>query len=96
MQSDLNNFIEAHLDETGKIKNAADYHRSIYTAMNPDVIARHFYEQGKADALKNSVAQSKNIDMAPRSAHGEVEAGGIRVKAIDMDTTPSFKFKRRK
>ncbi len=34
--------------------------------------------------------------MAPRSAHGEVEAGGIRVKAIDMDTTPSFKFKRRK
>ncbi len=60
MQSDLNNFIEAHLDETGKIKNAADYHRSIYTAMNPDVIARHFYEQGKADALKNSVAQSKN------------------------------------
>ncbi len=96
MQSDLNNFIEAHLDETGKIKNASDYHRSIYTAMNPDVIARHFYEQGKADALKNSVAQSKNIDMEPRSAHGEVEAGGIRVRALDLETTPSFKFKKRK
>tara|TARA_R100001591_G_scaffold30517_2_gene41389 strand:- start:72 stop:1223 length:1152 start_codon:yes stop_codon:yes gene_type:complete len=95
-QSDLNNFIETHLDETGKIKNASDYHKSIYTAMNPDVIARHFYEQGQADALKNSVAQSKNIDMAPRSAHGEVEVGGVRVKALDLDTTPSFKFKRRK
>ena len=96
MQSDLNNFIEAHLDETGKIKNASDYHRSIYTAMNPDVIARHFYEQGQADALKQSVAQSKNIDMTPRSAHGEVEAGGIKVRALDLDTTPSFKFKKRK
>ena len=95
VQSDLNNFIEAHLDETGKIKNASDYHRSIYTAMNPDVIARHFYEQGQADALKNSVAQSKNIDMTPRSAHGEVEAGGIKVRALDLDTTPSFKFKKR-
>ena len=96
VQSDLNNFIESHLDETGKIKNASDYHRSIYTAMNPDVIARHFYEQGQADALKQSVAQSKNIDMAPRSAHGEVEAGGIKVRALDIDTTPSFKFKKRK
>tara|TARA_R100000388_G_scaffold11055_2_gene9255 strand:- start:141 stop:1313 length:1173 start_codon:yes stop_codon:yes gene_type:complete len=96
VQSDLNNFIESHLDETGKIKNASDYHRSIYTAMNPDVIARHFYEQGQADALKQSVAQSKNIDMTPRSAHGEVEAGGIKVRALDIDTSPSFKFKRRK
>ena len=64
--------------------------------MNPDVIARHFYEQGQADALKNSVAQSKNIDMAPRSAHGEVEVGGVKVRALDIDTTPSFKFKKRK
>ena len=95
-QSDLNNFINTHLDDEGKIKDAANYHKSIYTAMNPDVIARHFYEQGKADALKSSVAETKNIDMSPRSSHGEVEAGGIKVRALDLDTTPSFKFKKRK
>ena len=96
VQSDLNNFINRHLTEEGKIKNAKDYHKSIYTAMNADTIARHFYEQGKADALKNSVANSKNINMTPRSAHGEVEAGGIKVRALDMDSSPSFKFKKRK
>ena len=95
-QSDLNNFINAHLDDEGKIKDAANYHKSIYTAMNPDVIARHFYEQGKADALKSSVAETKNIDMSPRSSYGEIEAGGIKVRALDLDTTPSFKFKKRK
>ena len=95
-QSDLNNFINTHLDDEGKIKDAANYHKSIYTAMNPDVIARHFYEQGKADALKSSVAETKNIDMSPRSSHGEIEAGGIKVRALDLDTTPSFKFKKRK
>ena len=95
-QSDLNNFINTHLDNEGKIKDAANYHKSIYTAMNPDVIARHFYEQGKADALKSSVAETKNIDMSPRSSYGEVEAGGIKVRALDLDTSPSFKFKKRK
>jgi len=95
-QSDLNNFINTHLDDEGKIKDAANYHKSIYTAMNPDVVARHFYEQGKADALKSSVAETKNIDMSPRSSHGEIEAGGIKVRALDLDTTPSFKFKKRK
>ena len=66
-QSDLNNFINTHLDNEGKIKDAANYHKSIYTAMNPDVIARHFYEQGKADALKSSVAETKNIDVGQQT-----------------------------
>jgi hypothetical protein len=95
-QSDLNNFINTHLDDEGKIKDAANYHKSIYTAMNPDVVARHFYEQGKADALKTSVAETKNIDMSPRSSYGEVESGGVKVRALDIDTSSSFKFKKRK
>jgi len=95
-QSDLNNFINSHLTEDGKIKDAGKYHKAMHAAMNADSIAQHFYEQGKADALKNSVARSKNIDMSPRSAHGEVEAGGIKVRAMNDDTTPTFKFKRRK
>jgi hypothetical protein len=64
--------------------------------MNADALAQHFYEQGKADALKENVAKAKNIDMAPRTSYGEVESNGVKVKVLDLDTTPSFKFKKRK
>jgi hypothetical protein len=60
--------------------------------MNADAVAKHFYEQGRADALKQSVAKSKNVDMAPRQAFGEVEAGGIKVRALG-DNSNDFKFK---
>ena len=60
--------------------------------MNPDAIANHFYEQGKSDAMKNSVANAKNINMTPRQSHGVVEAGGIKVRVLG-DTADDFKFK---
>jgi hypothetical protein len=60
--------------------------------MNADTIAQHFYEQGKADALKNSVAKSKNVDMSPRQSHGTVEAGGMKFKVLGSDSS-DFKFK---
>jgi hypothetical protein len=60
--------------------------------MNPDAIAKHFYEQGQADALKQSVEKGKNISMDPRQQHGTVEAGGMKVKVLG-DNSASFKFK---
>ena len=39
------------------MSDAKGYHKSLYTAMNADAVAQHFYEQGKADALKDSVAK---------------------------------------
>ena len=60
--------------------------------MNADAIAKHFYEQGKADAMKTSVAKSKNVNMNPRQSHGEIEAGGIKVKVLG-DNSSDFKFK---
>ena len=60
--------------------------------MNADAIAKHFYEQGQADALKQSVEKGKNINMDPRQQHGVVEAGGIKVKVLG-DNTADFKFK---
>jgi hypothetical protein len=60
--------------------------------MNADAIANHFYEQGKADAMKNSVAKAKNVDMNPRQTHGEIETGGIKVKVLG-DNSSDFKFK---
>ena len=91
-QSDLNNFTKKFLDKKMALKDAVGYHKSLYTAMNADAIAKHFYEQGKADALKDSVSKSKNVDMSPRQAHGQVEAGGLRFKVLG-DNSSDFKFK---
>ena len=93
-QSDISNFIGKFLDENQTMKDAAGYHKSIFTAMNADAIANHFYEQGKADAIKQSVEVGKNIDMSPRQAHGEVSAGGIKVRVLGDDSS-DFKFKIR-
>ena len=91
-QSDIGNFIGKFLDENQTMQDAEGYHKSIFTANNADAIAKHFYEQGQADAIKTSVEKGKNISMDPRQAHGEVEAGGIKVKVLG-DNTADFKFK---
>ena len=91
-QSDINNFVKKFLNKNNEMEDAAGYHKSLFTAMNADAVAKHFYEQGKADALKNSIAKSKNVDMNPRQAFGGVEAGGIKVKVLG-DNSSDFKFK---
>ena len=75
------------------MNDATGYHKSFFTAMNADAVANHFYEQGKADAMKNSVAESKNINMSPRQElNDNIDTGGIKVRALG-DTAPDFKFK---
>ena len=91
-QSDINNFVKKFLNENNEMSDAKGYHKSLFTAMNPDAIAKHFYEQGKADALKTSVAKAKNVNMNPRQEHGVVEAGGIKVKVLG-ESSSDFKFK---
>jgi len=91
-QSNINNFINKFVNKDGVIDDAQSYHKALYSANNADAIAQHFYEQGKADALKDSVAKSKNVNMNPRQAHGEVEAGGLKFKVLG-DNTSDFKFK---
>jgi len=91
-QSDINNFVKKFLNENNEMSDATGYHKSLFTANNPDAIAKHFYEQGKADALKTSVAKAKNVDMSPRQQHGVVEAGGMKVKVLGSNSN-DFKFK---
>ena len=91
-QSDINNFTKKFLDKNQTLKDAKGYHKSLFTAMNADTVAKHFYEQGKADAMKDSVAKAKNVNMDPRQSHGIVEAGGIKVKVLGEDSN-DFKFK---
>jgi len=96
-QSDINNFVRKFLNENNEMVDAKGYHKSLFTAMNSDTIANHFYEQGKADAIKESVARAKNIDMNPRQGHeGFVNAGGIKVRALTGDNSSDFKFKIKK
>ena len=89
-QSDINNFIGKFLDKNGEMSDAKGYHKSLFTAMNPDQIAQHFYEQGKADALKDSVAKSKNVNMNPRGVHEKVTASnGVTYKVLNPSESGS-------
>jgi len=94
-QSDINNFVKKFLNKNNEMSDAKGYHKSLYTAMNPDAVANHFYEQGKADAMKNSMAKAKNVDMNPRQAHGEIKAGGATYKVLGSDSS-GFKIKNNK
>ena len=91
-QSDINNFVKKFLNKKNLMEDAKGYHKSLYTAMNADAVANHFYEQGKADAMKDSAAKAKNVNMEPRQSHGVVEAGGIKVRVLGEDSS-DFKFK---
>jgi len=92
-QSDINNFIGKFLNKNNEIEDTAGYHKGLFTAMNPDAIAKHFYEQGKADALKDSIAKSKNVSMDPRQEfNGQINTGGIKVRVLGNNSN-DFKFK---
>ena len=98
-QSDINNFVKKFLNDKNEMSDAKGYHKSLFTAMNADSIANHFYEQGKADAIKDSMARTKNVDMDPRRGHEKVTTqNGWTVRAVpsDANSTSSFKIKKRK
>jgi hypothetical protein len=67
--------------------------------MNADAIAKHFYEQGKADAIKGQVAKDKNINLDPRKTHGETNVGGVKYKVLGQSSSDiknrSFKIRKK-
>ncbi len=90
----LSNVFDKYVGENQLLNNAGDFHKSLFVASNPDAIANHFYEQGKADAIKQMSAEAKNINMNPRkTADGYVETGGIKVRAISGDDKSKLKIK---
>ena len=95
-QSDINNFIKKFLNKDNVMSDAKGYHKSLFTAMNPDALANHFYEQGRADALKESVKSSKNISMDPRGVHNKANADGKPVARVIGDDTSKLKIKLKK
>jgi hypothetical protein len=85
------------VNEDSTLKDPNKYHKALFTADNPDAIAKHFYEQGKADAIKESVAKAKNVDMDPRQSHKTIETGGLKFKVLGDDTSDfKLRIKNRK
>jgi len=96
-QVDINNFVGKFLDDNGNISDTAGYHKALYAAMNADKLASHFYEQGKADGVKNMVANSKNpATEAPRQvAGGDVFVDGLKIRSISGTDSSKLKIKKR-
>ena len=97
-QSNINNLIGKFLDGDGNVVDPAGYHKAMYAAENVDKIASHFYEQGKADAVKDVVNKSKNLSnvKAREGNTGEVFVGGLKVKSISGADSTRLKIKTRK
>ena len=96
-QSNINNLIGKFLDKNGNVSDTSGYHKAMYAAENVDKIAAHFYEQGKADAVKDVVNNSKNVsDTKARSTQGEVFLNGFKVKAISGADSTKLKIKTKK
>jgi len=96
-QSDISTFIKTFLNEKGEVKDTKGYHKALYAARNADTIAQHFYEQGKADAVKDVMAKSKNISNEPRRTNsGDVFVNGLKVKAISGADSSKLKVKTRR
>jgi hypothetical protein len=96
-QSNITNLVGKFLDENGNVKDVNGYHKAIYAAENVDKIAAHFYEQGKADAVKDVVNKSKNLsDTKARTTQGEVFLNGFKVKAISGADSTKLKIKTKK
>jgi hypothetical protein len=96
-QSDISNFIGKFLDTDGNVTDAKNYHKALYTAMNSDKIAQHFYEQGKADAVKEVINNSKNPGQTqPRQASGEVFINGLKVKSISGFDSSKLRIQTKK
>lgn len=96
-QSNINNLVGKFLDNDGNINDHAGYHKAIYAAENVDRIAAHFYEQGKADAVKDVVNKSKNlVDTEGRKSQGDVFVGGFKVKAVSGADSSKLKIKTKR
>ena len=95
-QSNINNLVGKFLAEDGSVKDPVGYHKAMYAAENIDTIANHFYEQGKADAVKEVVSNSKNPSTAPRQTSQSEFKNGIKVKVLNDNALTTSKLKIKK
>ena len=93
-QSDISNFINEFLGDDGSVADAAGYHRALFAAKNADKIANHFYEQGRADAIKEAAKQAKNINMDPRSDNSTIKTEyGDKIRVVSGNSSDKLRIK---
>ena len=92
-QSTIDNFIKPYLNKEGEMEKVGEYHKALFTARNADKLASHFYEQGRADAIKESVKKSKNIDMSPRSEGVAPQNPNSKVRVVESDSSNRLRIK---
>jgi hypothetical protein len=84
-QSNIKNLVGKFLDENGNVQDVNGYHKAMYAAENVDKIASHFYEQGKADAVKEVINKSKNLtNTKARTSQGDVFIDGLKLKQFQV------------
>ncbi len=92
-QSDISNFLKPYIKDTN-YTNLNEYHKAIFTARNADKIANHFYEQGRADAIKESAKKAKNINMDPRQEGATITTNsGDRIRVVSGDSSDKLRIK---
>ena len=95
-QSDVTKIIGKYADDKGNITDMSGYHKALYAARNVDKLAEHFYEQGKADATKEIISKSKNINQNPKPMDtGETLPNGWKVRAMSGVDGSKLKIKRK-
>ena len=92
-QSTIDNFIKPYLNKEGEMEKIGDYHKALFAGRNADKLATHFYEQGRADAIKETVKKSKNIDMTPRSDNSAVQNSNSKVRVVENDSSNRLRIK---
>ena len=93
-QSDINNFLNQYADDKGNLKNLNQYHKALFTAQNADKVANHFYEQGRADAIKESAKKAKNINMDPRADGSSITTNsGDKIRVVSGDSSDKLRIK---
>jgi hypothetical protein len=96
-QKNLSKFVETFLNDKGELQDPGGYHKALYAARNTDQIVNHFYEQGRADAIKEQIAKTKNITTEPRqTAGGDVFINGLKVRAISGADSSKLKIKTKR
>ena len=93
-QSDIKNFANTFIGKDGTVADARGYHKALFAGANADKIANHFYEQGRADAIKDQAKAAKNIDMSPRSDNSNVmSSSGQKIRVVSGDDSSKLRIK---
>ena len=92
-QDDVFNAFSSYVSKENLLSDAKGYHKALFAARNADAIANHFYEQGRADAVKRITSEAKNINLTRKTADGNIKVSDKKMRVISGDNSSSEKFK---